>query len=78
MSELTPPERAAHMRQVKRYMATVRREGLCRVCVHRECTFNRWHCRNAPEKQDGACMKGNGYPRFQVVDNVLEEFADAA
>lgn len=79
MSELTTPEKFAHRRQLKRYMATVRKCGICRVCVHREQTFGQWHCRNAPEKQHGACKREPGsYPQFQVVENVLDEFKDAA
>lgn len=67
-----------HARQLKRFNAAVRRHGICRVCIHGVQGESGYHCRNAPEKQNGACMKGEGYPRFQVVDNVLEEFADAA
>ena len=79
MTHLTGPENHAHHRQLKRYMVTVRKEGICRVCIHREKTLGVWHCRNAPDKQHGACQQQPGsYPRFQVVENVLEEFADAA
>lgn len=78
MTELTSPEQHAHRRQVKRYAVALRKDGACRFCVHGEMTLDLWHCRNAPEKQRGACMAGPGYPRFEVRPNVLEEFADAA
>lgn len=79
MTHLTSPEHFAHMRAVKRYMAKVKREGVCSVCVHRQCTLGRWHCRNDESKQFGACLNTqDAYPRFQVVENVLDEFKDAA
>lgn len=66
-------------RQVKRYTAAMRRDGICRFCIHGQKTGDTFHCRNAPEKTHGACMQSaDSYPRFQVVENVLEEFADAA
>lgn len=79
MSELTSPEQFVHMRQVKRYMAKVRRDGICCVCIHRQQTLGQWHCRNDESKQRGACqLTQASYPKFQVVENVLDEFKDAA
>ncbi len=67
-----------HRRRLKRYGAALVRHGLCRMCVHRERTGEAWHCRNAPQKQQGACMEGDGsYPKFKVVENILDEFSDA-
>lgn len=68
-----------HVRQIKRYKVALRRDGACRFCVHGQKTDASWHCRNAPGKTFGACMaRQDSYPKFQVVENVLEEFADAA
>lgn len=67
-----------HRRQVKRYTAALRRDGLCRFCIHGQKTGDTFHCRNAPEKAHGACMASeSGYPRFQVVEGVLDQFKDA-
>lgn len=68
-----------HRRQVKRYMAALRRDGACRFCIHGQESDGAFHCRNAPEKSHGTCMQSpSQFPRFQVVENVLEEFADGA
>lgn len=70
---------AASRRQVKRYGLALRKDGLCRMCIHGAKTGEAWHCRNAPGKTHGACMvSSESYPRFQVRENVLGEFADAA
>jgi hypothetical protein len=67
-----------HQRQVKRYTAHLRRHGACSVCIHGVQGEAGYHCRNAPEKSRGACMESaGGYPRFQVVEGVLDRFQDA-
>ena len=67
-----------HRRQVKRYTAHLRRHGACSVCVHGVKGESGYHCRNAPYKTHGACMASeSGYPRFQVVEGVLDQFKDA-
>ena len=66
-----------HDRQLKRYRVALQREGLCRMCIHGVLGVNGYHCRNAPEKTHGACMASeSGYPRFQVVEGVLDQFKD--
>lgn len=66
-----------HRRQVKRYAAALRRDGLCRFCIHGQKTGDTFHCRNAPDKTHGACMDSPAsYPRFQVVEGVLDQFKD--
>lgn len=66
-------------RQVKRYGAALRKDGACRFCIHGVRGPDGFHCRNAPEKARGACMETvDAYPRFQVIEDVLEEFKDGA
>ena len=66
-----------HARQLKRFNAAVRRHGICRVCIHGVQGESGYHCRNAPAKTRGACMDSPAsYPRFQVVEGVLDQFKD--
>lgn len=77
MTELTRPERAAQIRQAKRYRAAIRKKGICSACIHRDQTFGVFHCRNKPDRSGTNCETTPG-PGFTFDDSVLKQFADAA
>lgn len=74
--DLTRPERAAQVRQAKRYRAAINREGRCCACKHRDKTFGVWHCQNSPGRQYPQCETDNGVGRFTFDDSVLARFQD--
>ena len=83
MSDLTRPERAAQIRQAKRYRAAINREGICSACKFREQTFEVWHCKGREERRHTppsvpVCERDGKLPRFEFDDSVLERFRDAA
>lgn len=78
MTEMTRPERAAQIRQAKRYAAAIKKRGICSACVHRDKTLSVHHCRNKEDRSDGACETDGRLPKFTFDDKVLKEFADAA
>lgn len=76
------PEKAAEMaaarRLVKRMDADRRKLGNCCICIHREVTFDRPHCKNRPDRQKGQCEFDGKAPKFQLDDKSLEKYRDAA
>lgn len=80
--DYTRPERSAEITQarkaLKRMKSARSKHGNCRICVHREVTFNVYHCRNREDRQHGMCAFDGKAPTFQFDDAVLPEFADAA
>lgn len=78
----TSPERATevnHARKVlKRVKADQRKYGACVICIHREVTFDRPHCRNNPGRSMGMCNNDSALPKFALDDKSLEKYRDAA
>jgi hypothetical protein len=60
----------------KRVKAARRRHGICCLCVHREVTDGRYHCRNREDRSHGACTINTDKPQFLFDDTVLGEFED--
>lgn len=71
-------ERAAAKRLMKRMDADRRRLGNCCICIHREVTWDRPHCRNKPERAMGMCEDDKQQPQFQFDDTTLGKYRDAA
>lgn len=78
MSDLTRPERAAQIRQAKRYKIAIKKEGVCSACKFRDKTFGVWHCKGWEGRVHDACERDGKLPRFEFDDSVLERFRDAA
>jgi hypothetical protein len=78
----TNPERAAEVsgarKVLKRVKAAQRKFGACCICIHREVTFDRPHCRNNPGRSMGQCNLDNRLPKFALDDQSLEQYRDAA
>lgn len=75
---LTRPERAAQIRQAKRYRSAIQKRGLCSACKFRQQTLGIYHCRNWEDRQHGNCETDKKLPYFEFDPDVLKEFADAA
>lgn len=81
--DLTRPERAAQIRQAKRYKRAIEKRGLCSACTHREVEtvwgVKVWRCagkklpRTFPD-----CQNDGRQPKFEFDPTILEEFKDAA
>lgn len=80
--EFTRPERAAQIRQAKRYKRAIEKRGICCACKHRAIGETKWgrsHCRvGGEERQHPTCDRDGKGIRFEFDDTVLGEFADAA
>ena len=78
---MTRPERAAQIRQAKRYRKAIDKRGLCSACVHRnreETFWGRSVCSIPGNRQHPTCERDGRMPKFQFDPTVLEEFQDAA
>jgi len=71
-------ERAAAKRLMKRMDADRRKLGNCCICIHREVTWDRPHCRSRPERAMGMCKEDGQQPQFQFDDATLGRYRDAA
>jgi hypothetical protein len=78
---LTRPERAAQIRQAKRYKAEIRKRGTCMACQHRDRSATFWGrsiCRIGDNRQHPQCERDGKGLRFEFDPAVLEQFKDAA
>lgn len=78
--EFTRPERAAQIRQAKRYKRAIEKRGVCCACIHRNREEKFWGrnvCRLGQQRQWPACDRDGREPRFTFDPDVLLEFADA-
>ena len=75
---LTRPERAAQIRQAKRYRAAIEKRGLCCACKHRdpETYFGVSVCGVGQDRQHPKCERDGKAPRFEFDDTVLAQFQD--
>lgn len=80
MTDFTRPERAAQIRQAKRYKAAIRNQGTCVACKHRseETFWGRSICRIGNNRQHPECEKDGRGLKFEFDDSVLQQFADKA
>lgn len=81
MEDLTRPERAAQIRQAKRYKAAIEKRGTCCACKHRARDFSAWGrsvCRLDHGRQYPTCQRDGREPKFELDDTTLEEFRDAS
>jgi len=80
--DFTRPERAAQIRQAKRYRAAIRKRGLCSACVHRDrdrvTVFGMSVCSIGQDRLHYHCENDGRKPVFTFDPSVLKEFADAA
>ena len=77
--DLTRPERAAQIRQAKRYRALIDRVGLCRACKHRDRHRTFWGrsmCRIGDHRQHPACERDGQVLRFEFDDSVLNSLRE--
>ncbi len=76
----TRPERAAQIRQAKRYRVAIRKRGLCSACVHRDkdrlTVFGMSVCKVGQDRLHFHCEKDGRQPTFEFDPTVLKEFAD--
>lgn len=77
---MTRPERAAQIRQAKRYRAAIKREGLCTACKFRssETFWGRAICKVGENRQHPQCERDGKGVTFEFDDTTLERFRDAA
>lgn len=76
---LTRPERAAQIRQAKRYRAAINRRGRCCACVHRDRENTYWGrniCSIGDNRQYPQCEQDGRGKRFTFDDTVLSQFQD--
>lgn len=59
-------------RQAKRIRATVRREGLCVICIYRDGQS----CRGFADRSAGVCKDDGLLPRFRFDALLLPQFSD--
>lgn len=79
IDSLTRPERAAQVRQAKRYRAAIKREGLCSACKHRDKGTTFWGrsiCRIGDNRQHPQCERDGKGVRFEFDADTLEKFKD--
>lgn len=69
---LSRPEAFADRVFKKRYVAAMKREGLCSFCTLREVSFGVAHCKGQPERQHGLCVQDKKLPQFRLDDTTLE------
>lgn len=77
----TRPERAAQIRQAKRYKRAIETRGLCCACVHRDRTQTYWGrnvCRVGQQRMHPQCERDGKGVRFEFDASVLDQFRDAA
>jgi len=75
---LTRPERAAQIRQAKRYRAAIEKRGLCCACKNRgtETYFGLNVCSVGQQRRHPQCETDGKAPRFEFDDTVLAQFQD--
>ena len=75
---LTRPERAAQIRQAKRYKAAIEKRGLCSACKHRdpETYFGVSVCSVGQQRRYPQCETDGKATRFEFDDTVLAQFQD--
>ena len=74
---LTRPERAAQIREAKRYRRAIEKRGLCTACRHRDREQTFWGrnvCRIGQQRQHPQCERDGKGVRFEFDETVLEEF----
>jgi hypothetical protein len=79
--DYTRPERAAEVRQAKRYRAAIKKQGTCVACVHRnrdETFWGRAICKLGDKRQHPQCERDGKDLKFEFDASVLEAFRDAA
>lgn len=80
--DLTRPERAAQIRQAKRYRSAIKKRGLCSACVHRDkdrtTAFGMSCCSVGQDRIHLHCERDGKQPKFKFDPDVLGEFQDAA
>jgi hypothetical protein len=79
--DLTRPERAAQIRQAKRYKSAIDKEGRCCACKHRdmgETFFGRRVCKIGQQRIYPQCNNDGKGLRFEFDDSVLPRFSDRA
>lgn len=79
MNALTRPERAAQIRQAKRYRSAIKRRGLCSACVHRNKETTYWGrsiCSIGENRQHPQCEQDGRAKRFEFDATVLAQFQD--
>lgn len=79
--DFTRPERAAQIREAKRYKLAIERRGLCSACVHRKVDvywgMKRWSCNGKSDlRQAPGCETDGRLPKFEFDPAVLKEFKD--
>ena len=79
---LTRPERAAQVRQAKRYKAAIKKRGLCSACLHRDrdrlTAFGMNCCTLGQDRVSFHCERDGRKPTFEFDAETLEQFKDAA
>lgn len=75
---LTTPERAAQIRQAKRYRAAIEKRGLCCACKNRgdETYFGLNVCSIGQQRTHPQCERDGKAKRFEFDDSVLAQFQD--
>lgn len=76
---LTRPERAAQIRQAKRYRAAIEKRGLCCACKHRDkdnTYFGLSVCSIGQQRRHPQCERDGKAKRFEFDDSVLAQFQD--
>ena len=76
--DFTRPERAAQIRQAKRYRAAIEKRGLCCACKHRsdETYFGLNVCSIGQQRTHPQCERDGKGLRFTFDDTVLEQFRE--
>ena len=76
---LTRPERAAQMRQAKRYRAAIEKRGVCSACKNRDTEntyFDLYVCKIGQQRTYPQCERDGKPTRFEFDDTVLAQFQD--
>jgi hypothetical protein len=79
--DFTRPERAAQIRQAKRYKRAIEKCGLCVACIHRDRSQTYWGrnvCRVGQQRMHPQCERDGKGVRFEFDPAVLEQFRSAA
>ena len=76
---LTRPERAAQIRQAKRYRAAIEKRGRCFACLNRDRNntyFGLNVCSIGQQRTYPQCERDGKAKRFEFDDSVLAQFQD--
>ncbi len=77
--DFTRPERAAQMRQARRYMAAIEKRGRCFACLNRDRNntyFGLNVCSIGQQRRHPQCERDGKGLRFTLDDTVLEQFRE--